>query len=85
MFQGVPVKKCGFAVFFIKTIFGKLRFYWFHVKHFVGGGCKGNSAELFHVKHEAEARVLHGRSVCSSNPLRGGNVKEIALSVGMKR
>lgn len=67
MFQGVPVKKCGFAVFFIKTIFGKLRFYWFHVKH------------------EAKARVLHGRLVCSSNPLRGGNVKEIALSVGMKR
>jgi hypothetical protein len=23
VFQGVPVKKCGFAVFFIKTIFGK--------------------------------------------------------------
>ena len=41
MFQGVPVKKCGFAVFFIKTIFGKLRFYWFHVKHFAAVGGAG--------------------------------------------
>lgn len=36
------------------------------------------------MKHEAEARALHGRSVCSSNPLRGGSVKGIALSTGVK-